>query len=347
MLTVFRSSKKPAVRSPSGIALWSLIVLIVMELSIRSFVIRPVRMVYDSNWGAIPVEGSCGFHALEGFGKTCYAARNEVQTPFDDGIPVVVLGDSYTEAIQVGNSEKYVSLTEAALRERGLAVNLINLGDSNRTFADFVFMAPEIVSRYNPEIVVVQTNESGLFDSLNPSRTNYFAGQPGRDGLQLIHRDRKDAPLFVQNLIHSSGLLTLTALRWEQSAEVVSDPPAGQGDPPRASPAQLTEEVAQLVAAYPDAKIIILVIPSLPILFPDKLNPGWSTPNDMEVFSILAKMEDVTVLYPAPAFKEIYKEYGVFPRGFFNSRPNYGHLNRYGHIAIANALTMALELALK
>ncbi|MBV6395672.1 MAG: hypothetical protein HFACDABA_01251 [Anaerolineales bacterium] len=327
-------------------ALWSLIVVCVFELSIRTLVIRPAMLAFDAVWGSAPIEGACSFHALEGFGTTCYAGRNEVQTPFNSGLPVVVLGDSYTEAIQVDNAAKYVSLTEAALRERGWDVNLINLGDSNRTIADFVYMAPEIIARYAPEIVVIQTNQSGFFDSLNPRRINYFALQADGE-LKVMHRDRKEWPLLAQNVIHTSGLLTLTAVRWNQTTEAIPAGDESPTDPTRAAPAHLAQEVAQLVAAYPNSQIVILIIPGVPILFPDKINPGWENPNDMEVLSALTQAEKISVVYPAPAFKELYKKYGVFPRGFFNSPPNYGHLNRYGHIAVAETLTAALDALLK
>ena len=319
----------------------------IFEVCIRFLVIRPVMMEPDAVWGSVPVAGSCGFHALEGFGKTCYADGNEVQTPFDDGIPIVVLGDSYTEAIQVNNAEKYVSLTEIALRERGWMVNLINLGDANRTVADFTYMAPEIIALYRPKLVVFQTNESAFFDSLNPDRINYFEPLPDREDLQLIHREREELPLLAQNILHSSGLLTLTALRWETLTDSIFTRPAAPPETLRATPAQLAGEVAHLVAAYPDSQIVILVIPSVPILFPGKINPGWNNSNDMEILSVLAQQGNVAVVYPAPAFKEMYKKYGIFPRGFFNSRPNYGHLNRYGHVAVAEALAAAIESLLK
>jgi len=326
--------------------LWLLIVAGAFELSIRTLVIRPPMLAFDAVWGFAPVEGACGFNALEGFGVTCYGNANEVQTPFDSGLPVVVLGDSYTEAVQVDNAEKYASLTEVALRERGWDVNLINLGDSNRTIADFVYMAPEIMARYAPEIVVIQTNQSGLFDSLNPNRDNYFASHADGE-LKVIHRDRKEKPLLVQNIIHASGLLTLTAVRWDQTTEALTARNAPPEAPARAQSEQLAQEIAQLVAAYPNSQIVILIIPGVPILFPDKINPGWENPNDMEVLSILAQTEKISVVYPAPAFRELYKKYGLFPRGFFNSAPNYGHLNRYGHLAVAETLTTALEALLK
>ena len=47
------------------------------------------------------------------------------------------------------------------------------------------------------------------------------------------------------------------------------------------------------------------------------------------------------------AFQKYYEEYKVLPRGNFNSAFNFGHLNPYGHRAVADVLTEALEEILK
>jgi hypothetical protein len=215
------------------------------------------------------------------------------------------------------------------------------LGDSNRTIADFTYLAPAINHNYAPKVVVVQTNEFGLFDSLNPERTNHFETQS--DGsLKLIHRNLPEDNLFVQNFLHSSGLLTLSAIRWEKLTRV-EDVEVSL----RASPEQLTVELSQLIAAYPNSHIVVLIIPSVPIITTANTNLRWENPQDKEILSVLTRMENLTVVYPAPAFRELYKKHKIFPRGFFNSLPNYGHLNQYGHIAVATTLADALDALLR
>jgi hypothetical protein len=100
----------------------------------------------------VPPDRSCYVRGTEGFGVTCYFANSEIGTPYrgPEGESIVVLGDSYTEATQVSNAEKYVSVTETMLRERGYNVDLHNLGDSNRALADFVYLAPAVNQTYAP-----------------------------------------------------------------------------------------------------------------------------------------------------------------------------------------------------
>ena len=64
----------------------------------------------------------------EGFGTTRYSGDGEIATPFDEGMEVPVLGDSHTEAWQVDDRDKYVSIAETLLWQRHLRVNLRNLG---------------------------------------------------------------------------------------------------------------------------------------------------------------------------------------------------------------------------
>ena len=345
MSFVKNSPKRTAPKYSLRVAGWLLFSLVFLELFIRSFVIKSSTLASDAYWGAIPSEGSCFLHALEGFGVTCYESNNEVGTPFHDGLRIAVFGDSYTEAIQVDNSEKYVSLTEVALRERGFNVDLINLGDSNRTIADFIYLAPTINLKFAPEIVVLQTNEFGLFDTLNPNRRNYFGSQSG--SLELIHRDIPETDLSFQNFIHYSGLLTLGAIKWEKATKSIISPDEEKEQPPQALPAQIRDEVTQFMNAYPNSRIVILVIPSVPIIPPNNTSLSWNNPKDQEILSTLAEIDNLTIVYPVAAFKELYKKHKIFPRGFFNSLPNYGHLNQYGHIAIATTLALDLEDLLK
>jgi hypothetical protein len=52
-------------------------------------------------------------------------------------------------------------------------------------------------------------------------------------------------------------------------------------------------------------------------------------------------------VYVQKSFELFYKKYSVLPRGSFNSLFNFGHLNQYGHEAVAQTLTDALETILK
>ena len=312
---------------------------------VRFFVVKSSLLVLDPFWGTTPANGSCTHQGREGFSTTCYKSNNEVNTPFHDGLPVVVLGDSYTEAIQVNDSQKYVSLAEIELRNRGYVVDLHNLGSSNRTLADFVYVAPAVNSAFDPEIVVIQTNESGLYDTLNPARLNHF--EPQADGsLKLIHRDLwNEKDVAGQNLVLSSGLATYFSIRWKKIVGAYQVAGNKYVEPPRATTDQLTSEISQLAAAYPNSKIVFLIIPTIPVISDTEVE--WVNPKDSSVVRLLNNIDGITVVYPAPAFRQHYRKHMEFPRGFFNTLPNFSHLNPLGHQLVASELVKALVQVLK
>jgi hypothetical protein len=49
------------------------------------------------------------------------------------------------------------------------------------------------------------------------------------------------------------------------------------------------------------------------------------------------------LLYPRENFIELYSTQKKFPRGFFNTLPNAGHINSDGHFVIGTALADYLE----
>jgi lysophospholipase L1-like esterase len=294
----------------------------------------------------VPPDHSCYLRGTEGFGVTCYFANSEIGTPYrgQEGESIVVLGDSYTEATQVSNSEKYVSLTETILRERGYNVDLHNLGDSNRTLADFVYIAPLVNKTYAPKIVVLQTNISFIHDALNARRKNHFAVDD-HGGLYLVHRDLAKENLLFRNLVLSSGLLTYSAYRWNRVSENFAVKKNPKTDSGSASVDQIIAQIQLLFAAYPNSQIVLLVIPNAPVVSATGLT--WTIPDDSALLAALEKVEGLKVIYPVEVFKELYKQYEILPRGFNNTLPNVGHMNRYGHIAVAQALADTLEMILK
>ncbi|MEW5939059.1 MAG: hypothetical protein AB1750_05315 [Chloroflexota bacterium] len=326
--------------------LWFALLLLALELFSRFVMFKAPTRIEDSVWGTVPPDNSCYTRGTEGFGVTCYFAKSEIGTPFrgQAETSIVVLGDSYTESTQVSNDRKYVSLAETSLRERGYDVDLHNLGDSNRILADFVYLAPAVIETYSPQIVVVQTNPLGLRDSLNPRRKNHFAANA--DGsLQLVHRDLGEENLLLRNLALSSGLATFSAFRWNRVMDTFQ-PAAEEDNRPSATSEQIEAEIQLLFSAYPESKIVLLIMPNVPELTVTG-ELVWDNPEDDALLAALSVVEDLTVIYPAEAFRELYDSQYIFPRGFENSLPNVGHLNRYGHIAVAETLANALEALLK
>src|SRR5512143_2260774 len=123
---------------------WLMAFLLILELVVRLFVIRLPYQRDVPYRGYVPVDNSTAIWGIEGYGTTHYLSNGEIATPDQTGTPVVILGDSFTEALQVNDKEKYVSVAETILHQRGIQADLHNLGASGRSLADYVYIAPAI-----------------------------------------------------------------------------------------------------------------------------------------------------------------------------------------------------------
>ena len=367
-----RSPRSDIVGQPSrrywlNVAKWSVLILLVFELAVRIFVMRLPPHEYKPEWGLVPAEGSSSVQGREGYGVLHYFANGEIRTPYQDGEAVVVLGDSTVQAAQVNDSENFVSLTEEALRQRGIKADLHNLGGSERTMADHIFFAPAVRQYFSPKVVVVQVSPATFSLAFYAPKDNHFI--ENEDGsLVLVHRTSSAEGLGSRNFFFSSGLLSLFDFRWQITSEEMIQhygnirfgsggeaAAAGRGNPQSSgddgeekSRARIILLANELRDAYPDSEIVFLVIPYTPSLEPGpKGKISWVSGEDRQLAVLLSSIEDVQVVYVQKSFEQFYKKYSVLPRGSFNSLFNFGHLNEYGHEAVAQTLTDALETILK
>jgi hypothetical protein len=346
---------------------WLFILLLILEVFVRSFIIRYPHFHLVPDLGVVPVDNTVSIWGVEGFGITHYLSNGEIVTPRNSGkTSVVVLGDSYTEGLQVNDDQKYVSVAENILSGRGVDVNLHNFGASGRCFADYVYIAPFVQRTYAPEIVVLQVTETDFTESLDISRQNYFTATDS--AVELVHN--KDYYMFnldLRNMLYSSGLgslanFKLTPLIKEQRQRLAmsaagqakaSEPGTGSensGDQPSASQKKLDAalvrmEVDILKKAYPDAKLVFFLIPAAPVVRDDEL---ILSDKDGEALSeILGEIPDLSVLYPYEQFRDEFYSSGKLPRGFFNTLPGAGHLNSDGNFTAGTALADYLESLVK
>lgn len=344
---------------------WSLLVIFAFELLIRLFVVKSAPRAYQPEWGLIPIEGSYSLQGSEGYGVVHYFAHGEVETPYRGGRSIVVLGDSTTLAVQVDPSENFVSLTESALRNHGIEADLHNLGRSARVIADHVFLAPAVNAVFSPEIVVLQVSPDSFTLSYDSSSENYFEEQGGE--LVLRHQvPTTAASLKRKNTIASSGLFDFVNIRlWlvmnEMEAQypwfsnpLIEEPGKRNAVVPllgeeateqqlQVLRLQVVEQVREVREAYPDSEIVFLVVPAPPKISHLERSVVWGNITDSQLVSILDHINGIRVVYPLRAFQKFFQDQLVLPRGSFNSEFNYGHLNHYGHRAVAQALTRMLK----
>jgi lysophospholipase L1-like esterase len=336
--------------------LYFVVFILILEIFVQLFIIKTPKVHVVPGFGMVPIDNSVGIWGVEGYGITHYLVNGEIRTPYDSGVSVVVLGDSYTEAAQVSDNEKYVSVTERILHDDGFDANLHNFGLSGRSIADYVYLAEKINNLYAPSVLVVQLGASDFDDSFDLSRPNYFVAENGR--AKTLHQDNY-FHLDAQNIIRNSGLgslfiyrfkNTLDDLRFKKTPAApmgnVVDPSAADGDSPVTTEDQkVFMGIRALQSAYAESRILFLVIPTVPDVAGQSV--AWVDQDDQWVLSEISKYSDGPLVYPSANFEQLFDTSSIFPRGFFNTLPNYGHLNVEGHQAVARALADSLESLLR
>jgi hypothetical protein len=326
---------------------WIILSLFLIELIVRIFYGFPgLRNINSPDWGRVAASHSVVVIANEGFGITHYVADGEIATPYQGGENIVVLGDSYTEALQVMDNQKYPSIAEESLRQKGYFVDIRNLGFGGRSIADYVYLAPLIISNYDPAIVVFQVNRGDIAEAFKTEQSNYFIlmnDQP----LSIVHSAHFYGDPWLawgRDLLNFSSAIVNGYSRYHT---VISSRNA-RIDTTTVSPADpidITLAVLQaLKTAYEGRKLIIIFIPYSPSIIGDSLILEDETTQKM--VEIANTIEGWVLINPANEFISLLQNNEI-PRGFNNTSPGSGHLNRAGHQIIGSMLASQIEEMLR
>jgi GDSL-like lipase/acylhydrolase family protein len=318
-------------------------------LALGEIVVRQVYYVpweLDPEFGCIVLPGTTARYRLEGDGVSRWTTHGvrAPQPPDPARRPILVLGDSFTEAYQVDDAEAFPSRLERDLAS-DVRVPVVNAGRSAASPADYVAYAARNVRYFNPRWVVIQLNEEDLTGDAWTADKAHFVEQGG-------HLEAVPVPLRTQSAIarllwrarQSSALLNYAIIRVQSFAQA-----AGQASPlfsateprPVAPPVRrfdadaIHAELAAMAGAY-DGRVTFLLLPPLNFAAPTARGPveqAFATACRNEGWSCV----DLRSGYPDFAARR------VSPFGFSNSTFNVGHMNPAGHGLAADLLTVELR----
>lgn len=351
---------------------WSLLVLFFMEILLRGVIQNPPLHRDVTNWvGDVPGLNSFVIWGKEGYGITHYKRWSEIQTPYADRNrknDVIVLGDSHTEALQVGDGVKFVSVAESALRDKGFDLDLHNIGRSGLAIADYVSWIPPYKDIFRPKAIVVQLDISDFVDSFDDGQFNKFV--VNSDGeLELIpifdfspgfeQKQRRKITLYSQ-------LSSLGRERWrllwsskDDHVDAISNGDAtgttlGQVDNLNAvdntalevlDPELFVKQMDLLLKASEDVPVIVVLLPYAPRILNGEL--VMDDPSQIALRDFFSTYyPDIVVVDPLPEFQKLALD-GTLPRGFVNSLPGEGHLNASGHRIVGKLLADAIAQVLR
>lgn len=355
---MLRSARKETAIAPlrpsrsvlAGI-LGTVLVLVAAEVVVRLWLVSPSIAVPDKRYSWITPPYARIVHSAEGWSTTRTNSMglldDELRVP-RTGVRAVLLGDSFTEALQVARRDNFGSVAERQMP--GLEV--VSVGYSGRSPVEYADWLEEYGPRLAPDIVIVQLNDGDLADLLMPAAQARLAaaaappsGPPPEGRLARLSR------LVLRN----SSLVTVA---WRRMKQLATDERAqlarrlhGAGVS-AAGPAStvlavdprlpsLMDMLHRRIAAHAP-KLIYLYIPTI-----DYFGPRFSygDPQAAAFYHAFAARNRVTLLDPFDRFRAEFARTGQPLHGFPNSVMGRGHINAVGHRVLGEQLARAIAEA--
>jgi len=259
------------------------------------------------------------------------------------GAPVgVVLGDSYIEAKQIGDSETIGAVVERAARQSGAPLNVRQYGWSGASVPQYLAVAPYILKRWNPRWVAITLNEGDLrsLAGVSPDTTAPFKVPAptqtfGTDAFASAAARAQASPLrsLPQAVTSRSAVAYELLLR---SLEIVG---TGTGDADGGGAAPLPVVGVQFGARHVVRALHRAYGSRVAVLYVATLRPGEDAPDTLGAALLSAcTAEGIACASTHDGMHRELERHSRFARGFLNGPPASGHPNAVGHRVMGETL---------
>jgi hypothetical protein len=322
---------KKAVRSVLGVML----AVGAAELYVRP--IYTLSVTYEPGIGYVNAPGRARW-GDEGMATSNWGPHGRRETPGShDGAPVLVLGDSFTEGLMVGDDEVFPAVAQAALDRAGAGVSLVNVGRSGTSAADYAALAPRYRELWSPVWTVIELRSKNLAEeSWDAGRTRFVQGPSGLTTTKAVMPLRTGLSGSVFTARQRTMLVGFGAVRYQRlRAAAAAEPALFQASKPKPKPPTppvlpIEEELDALFDAY-DKRVTILYI-----------SESGTQPNPIEDRTrAYCSRASRSCIFTKDAFGAL-RDRGHDPYGFSNTHVGVGHLNEHGHAEAGRLLAEEL-----
>jgi len=322
-----------------ALGLTSVLALATTELAMRLYCFVP--RAFDPEFGYVAVGRAHWFR--EGAGVSHWGSRGVRQSSTVQGETrrrILVVGDSFTEAVHVDDDEVYTDIVERQLRGLGRDVRVLNVGTAGSSLPYYVHLGPSYRRVFDPDWVVVQLSEGDVLEAaFDPSDSHFVVRSDGSLELRPLPLVGRGGYLrrTVRWLRAESALLQNAVLQYRGFERVARDfQPFVQGEavpPPRLGPSRqfpIRAELELLRDAF-GGHLTILFLSTW-----DSRTPARPTDAEQQVRAACSSL-GMSCAFTRDEFSGLAAR-RAFPNGFPNSRAGFGHLNGAGHAAAAAVL---------
>ena len=281
----------------------------------------------------------------EGFawGRTDANGFNNLTTENSIRPEILIMGSSHTEAFNVAQNESYSYLLNELVVDSGMGWNTYNIGISGHRITTCFNNLERAVNEFQPsEYIVVEVSTTELtMDEIN---------QISEGTVKKIHSSANPILIFLQKIpfvrcvyyqIDKMGFGVKNTNNTVPKAEAVKVQAKNTNNLDSGNEydeaLNLLMKNLNSVAKKNGVKIIILLNPNLNINKNGEVIPQ-NISRKAESFENACRNNGIEFLNMHDAFAEIYNETYHLPHGFSNTAVGEGHLNKYGHKAVAEAL---------
>jgi lysophospholipase L1-like esterase len=307
----------------------------------------------------------------EGYGVTRVGARGMIAAkPLDKGKRVLFLGDSYTEALQVDDADKFTEILQSLYNQQfpQTPITTLNFAVSGQGAAQHAADLPGLLQTQKPQLVVAQLS---VYDFWPADAKRKIPAQPAylaeKNGALALERKPYAPPAGWREKLMRIRLFSFYArASWrlqnlfkpqtedenapapETAAKVQTD--AYFTEYKRITRFLLTQMAQQTRAS--GAQMAALYTPKTPLLQDgrvlwDEAEFGEQYLKEREILIETCRELGLPLWNPAEKLNRYAAATGRFPNGFANTRPGYGHLNPEGHRLVAELLAAELPALLR
>jgi hypothetical protein len=328
------------------------IALIVWEIILANTTINTTGYKDHPELGRIYKKGTY-IQGTEGYSRSKINSlgmrSNEITKKGKNEIRILALGDSYTEAFQVDESNTYTQILEEELKSKtSKKLNVINAGRSGGSPAHYIHLSNFYNKNINQDYTIIQLNDDDFkVDMLDTTRNFYVIKDENENFITVFNRNFQSANVLLQKFPQFKGLLEFSVLRVgaDKAQKLLSSPTevvskssvVTSGDDSDENDLLVKWTVESLKKKY--SNVVIVYLPT--INYEDIKN---SKPTDIEkLLEKYCDLNEVGVINMRQHYIDYYSRFKTPSNGFNNTAPGSGHINKWGHRLVGEQLALYFE----
>jgi lysophospholipase L1-like esterase len=321
------------------------------EFVVGRWLQTPSTAVFDPRFGLVQRPHSRFVQSLEGWTEARANSDGLFDTELRTPRPrtrVLLLGDSFSEAVQVRPEEGFARVVERLDPE----VEVVNAGLSGRFPAHYAAYHRVYLDRYRPDLLLVQVNDGDVTELGDPAKLAQVGAETGPMHVPPVSVASASGSVVdvLRSFFRRSALAKLIQIRLRQLAgfERRRFRAKFSGAPPEADDSALPATsrswaVADSLFADLAASEVPMILLYIPHMNYVDAAPHEAYPSRRDFWRRFAARHRLPLVDPTDAFVREFRRSGLPLHGFPNTRFATGHINARGHAVIAAELAAALR----